>query len=66
MTPLEILFSPSDVGNKKDIEVDDSKIKIGDIVLLNIVTQYNLKTLKIGAQCSEEEKRKLVESFHEF
>jgi len=66
MTPLEILFSPSDVGNKKDIEVDDSKIKNGYIFLLNIGTQYNLKTLKIGAQCSEEEKHKLVELFCEF
>jgi hypothetical protein len=32
MTPLESSFSSSDVGNKKNVEEEESKIKIGDIV----------------------------------
>jgi hypothetical protein len=55
LTPLESSFSSSDVGNKKKKE-EESKRKIGDIVSLNIGTQDNPKTLKIGAQCSKYEK----------
>jgi hypothetical protein len=39
MTPLENLFSTSDVRNKKDNKEEESKQKIGDIILVNIGTQ---------------------------
>jgi hypothetical protein len=33
---------------------------------MNIGTQETPKILKIGAQCSEEEKKKFMDLFHEF
>jgi hypothetical protein len=65
LTPLESSFSSSDVGNKKDKE-EESKRKIGVYFSVNIGTHDNPKILKIGAQCSEKEKHKFMELFHEF
>jgi hypothetical protein len=57
LTPLESSFSSSDVGNKKNIEEEESKINIGDTVSLNIGTHDSPKILKVGAQCSDQEKK---------
>jgi hypothetical protein len=66
LNPLESSFSTSDVSNNKDHKEEESKWKIGDIIPVNIGTQENPKILKIGAQCSEEEKKKFMDLFHEF
>jgi hypothetical protein len=39
LTPLESSFSTSDVSNSKDRKEEESKQKIGDIILVNIGTQ---------------------------
>jgi hypothetical protein len=65
LTPLESSFSSSDVGNKKNVEEEDSKRKIGDTISLNIGTHDSPKILKVGSQCSDHEK-KIMELFYEF
>jgi hypothetical protein len=66
LTLLESSLSSSDVGNKKDVEEEESKRNIGDIVSLNIGTNDKPKILKIGAQCPDEEKQRFMELFCEF
>jgi hypothetical protein len=56
LTPLESSFSMSDVGKKENVVEEESKRKVGDIVSVNIGTSDDPKILKIGAQCSQEEK----------
>jgi hypothetical protein len=65
-TPLESSFSIYDVGKKENVVEDESKRKVGDIVSVNIETLDDPKILKIGAQCSQEEKGKFMDLFHEF
>jgi ribonuclease HI len=66
LTPLESSFSTSDVGSHNDKKEEESKRKIGDLIPLNIGTPEQPKVLKVGAQCSEEEKAKFMDLFHEF
>jgi hypothetical protein len=66
LTPIEISFSTSDVSNNKYHKEEESKWKIGDIIPMNIRTQEHPKVLKIGSQCSEEEKKKMMYLFREF
>jgi hypothetical protein len=66
LTPLESSFSMSDVGKKENTVEEESKRKVGDIVSVNIGTSDDPKILKIGAQCSQEEKERFMDLFHEF
>jgi hypothetical protein len=66
LTPLESSFSSSDVGNKKTHKEEESKRKVSDIISLNIGTFESPKIIKLGAQCSDEEKVKFTELLHEF
>jgi hypothetical protein len=66
LTPLESSFSTSDVGNKENKKEEESKRKVGDTIPLNIGTHDSPKIIKIGAQCSEEEKKKFMDLFQEF
>jgi hypothetical protein len=56
LNPLESSFLTIDVGKKENVVEDESKRKVGDIVSMNIGTSNDPKILKIGAQCSQEEK----------
>jgi hypothetical protein len=66
LTPLKNSFSTSDVGIHDDKKEEESKRKIGDLTPLNIGTPEQPKFLKVGAQCSEEEKDKFMDLFHDF
>jgi hypothetical protein len=66
LTPLESSFSLSDVGNKEKQEEEESKMKVGETISLNIGTPEAPKNIKIGSQCSDEEKMKFVELLGEF
>jgi hypothetical protein len=66
LTPLESLFSSSDVGNKETHKGDESKRKVGDTISLNIGTPKSPKIIKLGARCSDEEKVKFIELLREF
>jgi hypothetical protein len=66
ITPLESSFSSSDVGNKETHSEEESKRKFGDTISLNIGTFKSPKIIKIGAQCSDEEKVKFTELLREF
>jgi hypothetical protein len=66
LTPIESSFSMSDVGKKENTVEEESKKKVGDIVSVNIGTSDDPKILKIGAQCSQEEKERFMDLFHEF
>jgi ribonuclease HI len=66
LTPLESLFSLSDVGNKENQKEEESKRKVGETISLNIGTPESPKNVKIGAQCSDEEKMKFVKLLGEF
>jgi hypothetical protein len=66
MTPLKSSFSSSYVGNKETHKEEESKRKVGDTISLNIGTPESPKIIKLGAQCSNEEKAKFTEFLHEF
>jgi ribonuclease HI len=66
LTPLESSFSSSDVGNKETHKEEDSKRKVGETISLNIGTLDSPKNVKIGSQCTNEEKLKFIELLHEF
>jgi hypothetical protein len=66
LTALESSFSSSDVGNKKIYKEVDSKRKVGETISLNIGTPYSPNSVKIGSQCTDEEKLKFSELLHEF
>jgi hypothetical protein len=58
LTPLESSFSSSDVGNKEKHKEEESKRKVGETISFNIGTPESPNNVKIGAQCSDEEKLK--------
>jgi hypothetical protein len=66
LTPLESLFSSSDVGNKEKQEEEESERKVGETISLNIGTPEAPKNVKIGAQCSDEEEMKFAKLLGEF
>jgi hypothetical protein len=66
LTPLESSFSSSDVGNKEKNKEEESKRKVGETISLNIGTLESQKNVKIGAQCSVEEKLKFSRLLGEF
>ena len=66
LTALESSFSSSDVSNQKKSIDEESKKKIGKTIHVNIGTREDPKILKIGAQCSDQQKRKFMDLFHEF
>jgi hypothetical protein len=66
LIPLESLFSSSDVGNKEKQKEEEPKRKVGETISLNIGTPESPKNVKIGAQCSDEEKMNFVELLGEF
>lgn len=66
LTPLEILFSSSDVGKKETHKEEGSKRKFGDTISLNIGTSESPNIIKSSAQCSDEEKEKFTELLCEF
>jgi hypothetical protein len=60
LTPLESSFSSSDVVNKETHKEEESKRKVGNTISLNIGTFESPKIIKLGAQCSDEEKAKFT------
>jgi hypothetical protein len=66
LNPLESFFSSSDVGNKEKHKEEESKRKVGETISLNIGTLESPKNVKIGAQCSDEEKMKFSKLLGEF
>jgi hypothetical protein len=66
LTPLESSFSLSDVGKKEKNKEKESKRKVGETISLNIGTPESPKNVKIGAQCSDEEKMKFARLLGEF
>jgi hypothetical protein len=66
LSPLESSFSSSDVGNKETHKEEESKRKVGDTIPLNIGTFEYPNIIKLGAQCSDDEKAKFIELLHEF
>lgn len=65
ISPLNF-FSPNDVYNNKEGPKEDSKRKTEETIPVNIGTNEEPKTLQIGSQCLEEEKKKFLDLFHEF
>jgi hypothetical protein len=66
LNPLKSLFSSSNVGNKEKQKEEELKRKVRETISLNIGTPKSPKNVKIGAQCSDEEKMKFVEILGEF
>jgi hypothetical protein len=66
LTPLESSFLSSDVSNKETRKEEESKRKVGDTISLNLGTFKSPKMVKLGAQCSDEEKAKFTELLREF
>jgi hypothetical protein len=66
LSPLESSFSSSDVVNKEKHKEGESKRKVSETISLNIGTPKSPKNVKIGAQCSDEEKLKFAKMLHEF
>jgi hypothetical protein len=66
LTPLESSFSSSDVGKKEMQKEEESKRKVGDTISLKLGTSESPNMVKLGAQCSEEEKAKFTELLREF
>jgi hypothetical protein len=66
LTPLESSFSSRDLSNKEIHKEDESKRKVGDTISLNLGTLESPKIVKLGAQCSDEEKEKFTELLREF
>jgi hypothetical protein len=66
LTPLESSFSSSDIGNKQKHKEEELKRKVGKTISLNIGTPECPKNVKIGAQCSDEEKLKFTKLLGEF
>jgi ribonuclease HI len=66
LTPLESVFSSSDVGNKEKQKEEASKRKVGETISLNIGTPKYPKNVKIGVQCFDEEKMKFAKLLGEF
>ena len=66
LTPLESSFSSSDVGNKEKHKEKQSKRKVGETISLNIRTPESPRNVKIGAQCSDEDKMKFSKMLGEF
>jgi len=66
LTPLEISFSLSDVSNKEKNKEEESKRKVGETISLNIGTPNCPNNVKIGAQCSDEEKLKFTKLLNDF
>jgi hypothetical protein len=66
LTPLQSSFSSIDVGNKVKHKEEESKMKVGETISLNIGTPECPKNVKIGAQCSDEEKLKFTKLLGEF
>jgi hypothetical protein len=56
----------SDVSNREKNKEEESKRKVGDTIPMNIGTPKSPKIIKIGAQCSDEKKKKLMDLFQEF
>jgi hypothetical protein len=66
LTPLKSSFSSSDVGNKEKHKEEESKRKVGETMSLNIGKPKSPKNIKIGAQCSDQEKMKFSKMLDEF
>jgi hypothetical protein len=66
LTPLESLFSLSDVNNKEIHKEEESKRKVGDTISLNLGTPESPNIFKLGAQCYDKEKAEFTELLHEF
>jgi hypothetical protein len=66
LTPLESSFSSRDVGNEEKHKEEELKRKVGETISLNIGTPESPRNVKIGAQCSDEEKLKFVRLLGEF
>jgi ribonuclease HI len=66
LTPLKSSFFSSDVSNKEIHKEESSKTKVGDTISLNLGTLGSPKIVKLGAQCSDEEKAKFIELLREF
>jgi hypothetical protein len=66
LTPLESSFSSSHVGNKEKHKEEESKIKVGETISLNIGMPESPKNVKIGAQSSDEEKIKFAKILGKF
>jgi hypothetical protein len=66
LTPLESSFSSSNVGNKEMHKEKELKREVGETISLNIITPDSPKNVKIGSQCTDEEKLKVTELLCEF
>jgi hypothetical protein len=66
LTPLESLFSLSDVGNKEKQKEEESKRKVGETISLNIGTPESTKNVKIGTQCFDGKEMKFSKILGEF
>jgi hypothetical protein len=60
LTPLESSFSSSDVRKKETHKEEESKRKMCETISLNLGTYEYPKMVKLGAQCSDEEKEKFT------
>jgi hypothetical protein len=58
LTPLESLFSLSDVGNEEKQKEEESERKVGETIPLKIGALETTNNVKIGARCSDKEKMK--------
>ena len=56
----------SDVGKKEKHKEEESKRKVGETISLNIGTPECPNNVKIGVQCSDEEKLKFTKLLGEF
>jgi hypothetical protein len=65
-TPIESSFLSSDVRNKETRMEQELKRKVGDSFSLNLGTSKSPNMVKLGAQCSDEEKVKLTKLLCEF
>ena len=60
LTPIESSFFSIDVRNKEKRKEEESKRKVGDTISLNLGTSESPNMVKLGAQCSDEEKVKFT------
>ena len=66
LVPLENMFSTNDSSKSVDHNHEPYKHNVNQTILVNIGSKIHPKNLCIGAQCTEEERAKLLALFSKF
>jgi hypothetical protein len=66
LTPLESLFSLSDVGNKEKQKEEEIRREVGETISMNIWALKPSRNINVSTQCSDRKKRKFAKLLGEF